>query len=156
MEFTPINTQEEFNEKIQERLQREAKKYESYTSPEKLEEIKQSHSKEIDKLNTSISELNEKLKNKDKEIADRDAKIKSYETASVKTRIAHELGLPYDAADFLRGETEDDIKKSAESLKGLVGKGSYTPPLAGSEKPVGGSTDAALSTLLGSLVGQNE
>ena len=40
-EFTAINTQEEFDERIKERLQREAQKYEKYTSPEGLEKIRE-------------------------------------------------------------------------------------------------------------------
>ena len=80
-EFTVINTQEEFNERIKERLQREAEKYEKYTSPEDLEKINAEHKKEIDKLNETITTHK-------KDIADRDAKIKGYETDSAKTRIA--------------------------------------------------------------------
>lgn len=60
-------------------------------------------------------------------IADKDKAIKSYETRSVKTRIAHEAGLGYDAIDFLRGEDEESITKSAEALKTLLGTRTAPP-----------------------------
>lgn len=55
-DFNPITTQEEFDERIKERLGREAKKYEKYTSPDDLEKIKADYQKQIDGLNTSIQE----------------------------------------------------------------------------------------------------
>ena len=54
MAFTPINTQEEFDSAIGERLSRDresqAKKYEGWTSPEDLKKITDAHEAEIKKL----------------------------------------------------------------------------------------------------------
>ena len=61
---------------------------------------------------------------------------KSYETASVETRIAHETGLDYDAVKFLQGDDEKSIKESAESLKKLMGTGAGAPPMF-SQEPSG-------------------
>ena len=146
---TPITTQEQLdtivgekaNEMVKGRLAREAKKFEGYTSPDDLAKLKGDYDKQITDLNAALTAAAEKQKGHDKEIADRDAKIRAYETDSLKTRIAHENGLPYDSIKFLQGEDEDSIKASAESLKALVGNNRQTPPGASPEKPVN-QTDA--------------
>ena len=87
------------------------------------------------------------------EVAKLNSKIKGYETESVKTRIAHETGLSYEAIEFLKGDDEDSIRKSAESLKGLVGMTNVTP-LASTEGSSGDATDAALRNTLKVLKGE--
>ena len=119
-EFTPIETQEQFDAAIKDRMDRITKKYEGYTSPADLNKIKAEYDRQITDLTNDAAEKAKKYADYDKQIADRDAKIKSYETASVKTRIAHETGLPYELASRLSGETEDDIRKDAESLKSVL------------------------------------
>ena len=133
MEFTPITTQEQFEAAMKDRMDRYAKKFEGYTSPDDLAKIKSDYDGQIATLTKTAEEKAKKYAGYDKELAERDAKIKGYETASVKTRIAHEVGLPYELSGRLSGETEDDIRKDAESLVGLIGKGHQTAPLASSE-----------------------
>ena len=116
-DFTPINTQEEFEAAMKDRLAREAKKFEGYTSPADLEKIKTSHKAEVDKLNADMAA---KLKEKDDSIAEKDAKIKGYETSSAKMRIARETGLSYEAMDYIQGSDEESMKKSAEELLNMA------------------------------------
>lgn len=127
-EFIPITTKEQFEETIKERIslavEECSKKYEGFLSPDDVEKLK--------------SEYDDKIKNRDSEIAERDAKIRKYETGSLKTRIAHEMGLDYDAAGFIQGEDEEAIRKSAEALKSLMGSSHKAPPLRTIE-PSGGS-----------------
>lgn len=131
-----ITTQEQLDEVFKDRLAREAKKYEGYTSPKDLEAIKADYDKQISDLNSAVSAANEKAANYDKDIAERDAKIKGYETDSVKTRIAHEEGLPYGMSKRLSGESEDDIRKDAKALAELIKTtGRTAPPLANPEPP---------------------
>ena len=155
---TPITTQEQLdvliNESVKGRLAREAKKYEGYTSPDDLQAMKAEYDKQIAELNGALTSANEKASKYDKDIAERDAKIKSYETASVKTRIAHETGLPYEMHSRLNGTTEDEIRKDAESLAKLMKANSPAPPLAKPEKPVG-SQDAKTAALKGMLQEMN-
>lgn len=163
-DFKPIETQEQLDAIIGERLKREqatmAKKYEGYVSPADLEKIKADMKaegdKEIAKLNKTISDERAKYADYEKNIAEKDAKIKGYETASAKTRIAHEMGLSYDAVNFLQGEDEASIKKSAEALKGLIGSSHGAQPLADPEgDPAGSAQTAALKGMLHSLNGGN-
>lgn len=161
---TPITTQEQLdaiitertNSGVQARLAREAKKYEGYTSPEDLKVLQEKYDKQIADLNTALTNANEKAKKYDADIADRDAKIKGYETASVKTRIAHEAGLPYELHSRLTGETEDEIRKDAESLAKLM-KASAAVPLAAPEKPVSkqDGEKAAYKAMLSDLKGDH-
>lgn len=150
-EFKVIETQEQLEDVLKDRLKRERdtvkKEYEGYLSPEDAEE----------KYKGYLSAEDVEAKYKDylsPEDAEKlQSKVKGYETDSVKTRIAHEFGLSYDAVQFLRGEDEEAIKKSAETLKGLVGTG-RTAPLANIEQVGSDSTDAALRKTLKGLKGE--
>ena len=136
-EFKPIETQEAFDAAIQDRLNRQEEKfkkqYESYVSSDKLATMKAEYEKQINDLNASYAENAEKYANYDKEKSELEAKIATYETNSVKMRVAHETGLPYEMVDRLKGSNEEEIKKDAESLVGLIGKKSVVPPLANHE-----------------------
>lgn len=145
-EFKVIETQEQFDAAISERINREkatlAKKYEGYISPDDMNAKLTESQTKIDDLTGQLTAANEKITNHTTEIAERDAKIKQYEAAQTKAKIAHEAGLSYEAIDFLKGENEEEIKKSAETLKGLIGT-KKVPPLANTEDEKG-AKDAAL------------
>lgn len=149
-EFKAIETQEQFDAAISELLKRERetvrKEFEGYLSPEE----------EGEKYAGYLSPDDEKKKYKDylspEEVAKKDAKIKGYETDSVKMRIAHEAGLSYDAVAFLKGEDEDSIRKSAETLKSIIGTNNLAP-LASTESRVDGTQETALKNTLKGLKG---
>lgn len=152
-EFTPITTQEQLNDIIGERVSKVKAKYEGYTSPEELNKIKAGYDKQIADLNSAAEASAKKYADFDKQLADRDAKIKGYESHSVKTRIAHELGLPYGAADYLKGDDEKSIKESAEAVKAIFGTKRKTAPM-GSSEPAGDGKKAALKQVLSELKGE--
>lgn len=157
-DFLPITTQEQLDNLIKDRLGREretlAKKYEEYTSPDDLSKIKGDYDKQIASLTKEAESSAKKYADFDRQITERDSKIKSYETASVKTRIAHETGLPYEMASRLSGESEDDIRKDAESLVKLIGKNKPIVPLADQEEKHDGGKNAAVRALAKSLKGE--
>ncbi len=154
-EFTPITTQEQFDAAIGERIRREretlGKKYGDYDD---LKTKVADYEKQIDTLNQTIADSAEKYAGYDKTLADLQEKVKGYETASVKTRIARETGIPYELAERLSGETEADIRKDAESLARIVGKG-QTAPLKSTE-PAGNSKREALRALTAELTNKGE
>ena len=121
-EFTPITTQAEFDAAIGERLKREretlSKKYGDY---EDLKNKVADYEKQIGQMSKAAKESAEKYAGYDKTLAELQAKVKDYETDSVKTRIAHETGLPYELAGRLTGEDEAAIRKDAEALSKLLG-----------------------------------
>ena len=157
MSFEPINTQEEFDAAVKDRLVREAKKYEGYTSPDDLEKIKadiraESDSK-IKELSGQIDTVNKQLAERDKSIEEKDAKIKGYETNSEKMRIARETGLSYEAVDYLKGDDEKSIRESAEALKALIGN-KPAPPLGDPEPDAGNGKDEAYKKMLRKMEGE--
>lgn len=156
-EFTVIETQEQLDSIIKDRLKREQesnqKKYEGYLSPDEFKNKTADMEKQIGDLTANLNEANGKVANFEKQIAEKDTKIKAYETAAVKSRVAHETGLSYDAIKFLQGDDEDSIRESAESLKTLVGV-RKAAPLADSEGISGEDKDAALRKTLRSLKGE--
>lgn len=153
-DFKVIETQEQLDAVIGERIKREretiAKRYEGFISPDELQTQTAELTAQIGNLTKSLEEANTKITNHDKELANRDKKIKEYESHSVKSRIAHENGLSYEAINFLQGDDEESIRKSAESLKSLVGKADV-PPLANHDDNQVENGDAALLTTIRNL-----
>lgn len=142
-EFKPIETQEALDAIIKDRLERQkktvtaevAKQYEGYLSPD-----------DVKKHTDQIAALTEKLKESDTKIADLTAKNSAYEIASVKTKIAHEVGLPYELAERLSGTTEEEIRKDADALSKFAMHPQATPSFS-PETPPGASSDAAFRAL---------
>lgn len=149
-EFKTIETQEQLDAVIGDRIKREretlSKKYEGFLSPEDVKKAKEELETEISNLNKQLEDANLKIASHDQELAERDNRIKSYESHSVKSRIAHEVGLSYDAINFLQGEDEDSIRQSAETLKNLVGANNVAP-LASNEPSIAEGDAALLNTL---------
>ena len=137
MPFNPINTQEEFDTAIRERLQREREKYADY------EELKG----QVTALQGQVTALT----------GERDAldqKVKGYETNSVKMRIAQELGIPSAMAERLTGETEEDIRKDAQSMANIFKTVQGAAPLYDNTPPAAKDSDAAMAVMLNSLRGE--
>jgi hypothetical protein len=155
-EFKAIETQEQFDAAIKGRLEREKGKYEAQIAEltKKLETQTGDAQKQISELTQALTTAKEEKEGFDKTLAERDAKIKEYELHSAKTQIAHELGLSFEAVNFLQGSDVEEIRKSAESLKELVG--TKTAPLANPETNIGNpkdaTTDAALRQMSQNLV----
>ncbi len=121
MAFTPINTQEELDNLIQQRLDRERKTIEAKYA-------------DYDALKTRVEDLTQKLadaKSKstetEKQIADLQNAVKGYEVENLKTKIAQETGIPFALRGRLQGTTEEEIRKDAETLAGVIGENTKKP-----------------------------
>lgn len=142
-EFKPIETQEALDAIIKDRIERAkktaadeaVKKYEGWISPE-----------DAKKSTDRITELTDKLKESETKIADLTTKNSAYEISSVKMKVAHEVGLPYELADRLTGTTEEDIRKDADALAKFAVHPQATPDYS-PETPPGASADAAYRAL---------
>ena len=55
-------------------------------------------------------------------LAEKDNLIKEYEIKNLKFRVANENGIPLELASKLTGETEEDLKKDAETLSSFIRK----------------------------------
>lgn len=151
-DFKVIETQEDFDNAIKARLERERNKYaEQLATFDSTKDELTKAMNQIGELTEALKASNEKIASFDSQIAEKETKIKEYELRSVKTQIAHELGLSYDAIEFLKGDDEASIKQSAETLKNLVGI-KATAPLASTERTPVDSEKAAYQELLNNLI----
>ncbi len=155
MAFKTIETQEEFEEAIKDRLERqkstllkeyEGKEHEGYNAlKEENEELKQ----KIIGLENQI-ENSEENKNKIEELS---KKIKEYELNALKTKYAIENNIPVKFANRISGATEDEIKADAESLSEVFKTELPEPPLKNSEEKEDGD-DLSLKNMLKELEGE--
>lgn len=148
----PITTQEELDQLITDRLSREreaAKK--RYADYDELKTKAADYEKRIAELTGAAEAAAKKYRDYDKTLADLQTKVHGYETDSVKTRIAHETGLPWGMASRLAGESEEDIRKDAEALKQMIGSQTPTAPSKSTETEPAGGDKAAMRTLLAGL-----
>ncbi|MDI9468673.1 MAG: hypothetical protein QM296_00520 [Bacillota bacterium] len=112
---------------------------------------------QIGDLNTSLKKLTDEKATHDKTVADLNTKVAQYETASLKMRIAHETGIPYELAGRLTGDDEKAIRADAESLAKLVKQSTPLQPLRSVDDPAGtgkpDTTAAAYKRLLEGITG---
>lgn len=116
--------------------------------PEDYDEIKA----ENKALNDTVADLQKSMKDfegyEDK-LTEKDNLIKDYEIKNLKYRIANESGIPLELASKLTGETEEDLKKDAETLSSFITK-KQTLPLRTTEPKVDDET-APYKSLLENL-----
>src|SRR5690606_6095669 len=96
---------------------------------EKIDEL-QGLSEKVQSYEQQLNELQNTLKTKEQELAqieELQGKVKSYEIKDLKTRIALQAGIPFELADKLSGETEEEIKADAEKLASFVNQKTTLP-----------------------------
>lgn len=155
MTFKAIETQEELEAVLSDRLKRAEKQHE-----EKAAEIQRQFEeaeKKIAELTTTndsmsktITENQEKYANADKTIEELNSKISAYETDSTKTKIAIELGLPMELKDTIQGSDEESMRQNAETLSKYI-KTKEAPPPFNPEPPIKQGSDAEYGALLKNL-----
>ena len=144
-EFTPItfNTQEEYDNAFKERVARAKKEFEGYTSPDDLQKIQNDYQKQIDELTKSINSQNDKYKDFEMQIKERDDKIAKYESDSVKTRMAVKYGIPFELVGKISGSTLEEIEADAKAFASFIGQPStktQSPRFKPSENDADGVT----------------
>ena len=144
-DFTVIETQEQLDKIIGERVKRAerqaAEKFADY------EDIKKQNAQ----LAAQIQKQTDAIKAHETTIADLNTKLHGYETDSVKTRVALEMGLPYQMASRLTGEDEKAIRADAESMVKLIGNTKPVAPLGSSEPNVKNTEASAWASLSATL-----
>jgi len=152
MTFKPIETQEDFDKAVSERINRERetlnKKFSDY---DQLKNQNEKLTKENTSLHSTIKESTEKYANYDKDIEGLNSKISSYETEKLRTKVALENGLPYDLASRLVGDNEEDLKADAERLSGFVKGKEPIAPLKDPEPNPGNNENGAYKNLIENL-----
>ena len=147
-EFKPITTQEEFDAAIKERLSREKAKHSDY---EQLKSRVTELETENVGLKSTIETTNQSKADTDKQLEELQSKIAGYETASLRTRVALQYGLPYDLADRLQGTDEDSFKADAERLAGFIKRTQPVAPIRETEPQVGDNKTMQMKSMLREL-----
>ena len=153
MEFKVIETQEQLNEVIKDRLERERKTVEArFSDYEELKNQNATLQEQMSKLNKQLQERQKASDGLNQTIADLNQKVQKYETDSAKTRIALEAGLPYGMAQRLSGGSEEELRADAESLKKLMAPQEAAPMYTTEPTDISG-TDVAFASMLNNLKG---
>lgn len=156
--FKVIETQEQLDAIIKDRVARaESKAAEKYADYDELKASNEEKDKQIADLSDQIKAQAEKATGSDDKIKELESKVHEYETASVKTRVAHEVGLPYELASKLSGDDEDAIRADAKAMVKFVSKPAAAP--LGSSEPDNQNVDpekAAYKKMLNELNSKGE
>lgn len=123
MEFTPINTQEEFDNRVKE----------AYGDV-----------KDLQGQITTLTGERDTLQ----------GKIKDYETAALKQKVAKEKGIPLDMASRLSGDDEKSIRDDADTMAANLRAYKGTAPLADPESAAEDGKRAGLRSLLRGMKGE--
>lgn len=148
-EFKVIETQEELNRIVEERLKREREKYADY---DELKNKVVSLEKENDSLQSTLEAIKKEKSGFEEQVKDLQGQVTNYETSALRTRVALENGLPYDLADRLQGADETELKADAERFAAFMKPTERTPPLKDTEPAnIGNDRQANLTTMLKEL-----
>ena len=143
-EFKTIETQEELDNIVKSRISREREKYADYeTLKSRVSELEE----ENNGLKVALDTTKQESTDFNSQIADLQSKISGYETASLKAKIALQNGLPYDLAERLQGNDEEELKADAERLAGFIKPVEPVAPLRNNEPPID-SQDMQLKQML--------
>lgn len=144
-DFKTIESQEQFEEAIKARLERDRKTYrkafeeemreKGWKSQEEIAGLTKELTDKIETLNTAAAETAKAMAAKDEEIA----AGAQYRTDLEKTRIAIAAGLKLDYVDRLRGTNAEEWKTDAEKLAKDFAIAHATAPL-GSGEPTSSGT----------------
>ena len=147
-EFKVIETQEELNEIIKKRLEREKSKYADYDTLS--EKIKTLETEKI-KLEETIKTQKETDKGYVSKIAELEQTISGWESKALKQKVAIKHNLPFELATRLQGDSEESLEEDAERLASLMtvnNNKTYTQPLANVEPEGTNGKDAAWKGML--------
>lgn len=139
-EFKVIETQEELDRIIGERLKRERKQVEDEFS-EKISALEKENAC-IKSENTEVKSNLEKAAEKDTEIEKLQGQIKEYEKSEMQRKIALAHNIPYNLAERIHGDTEDEMTEDAKALAKYFEKDDPVPPLKNPEMNTGESGGA--------------
>ena len=151
-EFKPIQTQEEFNEAIKARLEQAERSFlEKYGNSEEMKTQLSEKDNQIAELTKRFEDATKTIEGHKAEMDGLNAKVLKYEADSVKTRVAHEEGLPYEMASRLTGDNEEAIRSDAKALAKMMKKSAPTPPPFNPEPTPKDSVSAAWAQLSNSF-----
>lgn len=140
MEFKPIETQEQFDEMVKERVERAkkstAKEYDAQLKD--LESIKEqltSKDAELEALKAKITAFESQKKADEESYQGLQKELSEVKLKALKSKIAMDAGLPADLAERLTGDDEEALKADAEKLASLVNSKHVAPSFKNEDVP---------------------
>ena len=126
MEFKPIETQEQFDDMVKDRVERAKKsaQKEFETQLKDLESIKAQVTEkenEIEGLKAKITDLESENKSNGESYQSMLKELTAVKLGALKQKIALEEGVPIEMADRLTGEDEESLRADAKTIKGFMG-----------------------------------
>lgn len=151
-DFKVIETQEQLDAVIRDRIARAEKKVaDGYADYEELKKAKADYEQQIADLTEQLKAKDEAITGNNDVVSQLQAKVKDYELASVRTRIAHEVGLPYELANKLAGDDEDTIRADAQKMVAFI-KPKQVAPIGAAEPEISADPHkAAMQNLIHSI-----
>lgn len=141
-DFNPINSQEELDAIIKNRIERERKTTaEKYADYEDLKNASANYESKLAEMAKALEEANATIAGHSAVVEELNTKITGYETKATKIRIAKEAGLDIDFADRITGATDEEMKADAELLAKAF-KTNHAPQLAISEPIITPATES--------------
>ena len=152
-EFKTIETQEELDNIVKERIRREREKFGDYDELKKrVSELESENSA----LKSTVEDDKQTRAGLDAQITELQGQVSNYETASLRTRIALQNGLPYDLADRLQGADEEALRADAERLAGFMRPVTPQAPLRDIEPAIGDDKTMQMKQMLRELQPKGE
>lgn len=134
-EFTPIETQEAFDELVKGRISRLTAKHEKEiaerfgdydqlkAAAEAAAAKESDYEARLKEAHDALEKANAEAKGHASAIAERDAKIAELTLASNRVQIAAAAGIPLEFADRLTGKTVEELQADAEKLVAMFHRG---------------------------------
>lgn len=146
-DFKVIDSQEDFDLRIKDRLQR--KEEQVRNEYEEIIENLKAENESLKSENSGLLENIDKVKEKDNEIESLKGQILGYEKSELRRKVALDNNIPYKLAERIKGETEEEMIQDAKSLASYFEEKEMAPPLRNPETNTG--VDGALKDLLDGL-----
>lgn len=153
-DFTIIETQEQLNEVIGDRLKRQEEKikesYTGYMSPEDQEKLKKGFEEEIAKLQKQFDEDKEITAQLKAQIEAANAEVSKAKLDAARIKIATEYGIPIELSGRLMGDSEEALREDAKALSQFAAPKQVAPPF-NPEKAKGSAKEEALQAMADAL-----
>lgn len=133
MAFTPIETEEAFNEAIKDRIARERAKYADYDAVKQKaaqydDLISQKWEEKAKGYEADLTKEQQAKAAAEADKAKEKARADLAEKALSRYKIAAKYKLPSELADRIQGDTDKEMETDAEGLAKLVGAGRQATP----------------------------
>ena len=142
MDFTPIETQEQFDAMVKDRVERAkksaAKEYETQLKDlAQTKETLTAKDTEIGTLKAKISDLEREKETNGGSFKSMQKELENVKLGALRQKIAIEEGLPLEMAARLNGDDEEALREDAKAVKGLMGAKHVAPMFNNEEKNEG-------------------